>query len=524
MDGVEEARGPRYRAFISYSHRDAAFGRRLHGRLERYSLPRRLVGRPGRLGPAPARLSPIFRDREELSAAGNLTAEVRAALADSACLIVVCSPAAAASVWVGREIELFRDLHPDRPVLAAVAVGDPADVFPAALRESGGEPLAADFRREGDGPRLALLKLAAGVAGVGLGELVQRDAQRRVARVTAVTAAALTAMVAMGVMTAVALDARAEAERQRAEAEGLVGFMLTDLRDRLKGVGRLDVMTAVNQRALDHYGQDLRKLSPDQLEQRAAAVQALGEDDLRRGDQNKALARFVEARRTTAALLTAEPNSPDRIYAQAQSEFWVASVDYARGRLPAAQKGFEAYRTLARRLVALEPGNIEYRRELGFAEGNLCTVILDQHQDPRAAVDHCAKALAAMEIAARTRPDDLAIQIDLGNRWGWLADACQASGDFAQAERHRLTQERLLERLLAAHPLDATLKVQWIGVERALARLENHRRRRDLALARIQLARTAAVALVSYEPANREWTYLKSQVQSDFEIYDKRME
>src|SRR5690606_41301049 len=126
---------------------------------------------------------------------------------------------------------------------------------------------------EGDGPRLGLLKLVAGVIGVGLDELVQRDAQRRLRAVTAVTGAALAAMLAMGVLTALALEARAEAERQRAEAEGLVEFMLTDLGDRLEGVGRLDVLDAVSDRVLAYYeGQDLDRWPADSLERRARGL------------------------------------------------------------------------------------------------------------------------------------------------------------------------------------------------------------------------------------------------------------
>ena len=86
-----------YRAFLSYSHRDAAQARALHRRLETYRIPRRLVGRDGDRGPVPARLAPIFRDREELPAAGDLSETVRAALARSGALIVICSPHSAAS-------------------------------------------------------------------------------------------------------------------------------------------------------------------------------------------------------------------------------------------------------------------------------------------------------------------------------------------------------------------------------------------------------------------------------------------
>src|SRR6185437_2504203 len=196
----------------------------------------------------------------------------------------------AASNWVRREIEVFRELHPDRPVLAAIQNGEPSECFPDAMRSVGTdgiamEPLAADFRRGRDGEQLGLLKLIAGVVGLGLDELVQRDAHRRMQRVTAVTAGALIAVVAMGILTAFALNARSEAERQRGEAEGLVEFMLTDLRDKLKGVGRLDVMTAVNERALTYYAdQDLAKLPAESLERRARILHAMGEDDETRGD------------------------------------------------------------------------------------------------------------------------------------------------------------------------------------------------------------------------------------------------
>ncbi|MBV9884277.1 MAG: hypothetical protein JO276_14805 [Sphingomonadaceae bacterium] len=88
---------------------------------------------------------------------------------------------------------------------------------------------------------LGLLKLVTGIIGLGLDDLVRRDASRRVRRVTAVTAAAVIAMLVMAVLAVVALDARQDAERERAKverqrvaAEGLIDFMLTDLRERLR--------------------------------------------------------------------------------------------------------------------------------------------------------------------------------------------------------------------------------------------------------------------------------------------------
>lgn len=447
-----EGTAARYRAFISYSHLDAAFGRRLHRRLEAYALPRRLVGRPTPAGPAPARMAPIFRDRDEMAATGDLSAEVRAALAASGALIVVGSPDAAVSSWVSLEVELFRELHPGRPILVALARGEPAEATPAALR-IGREPLAADFRPQGDGPRLALLKLVAGVVGVGLDELIQRDAQRRLQRVTAVTAGAVAAMLAMAVMTTIALTARAEAERQRAEAEGLVEFMLTDLRDRLKGVGRLDVLTAVNRRALAYYGdQDLARLPPASLARRARLLHAMGEDDELAGDLPAALREFQEASRTTAALLAAAPNDPQRIFEQAQSEYWVAFIAWRQSRAAEAEAGFKRYAALAARLLAIDPRNPDWLMEAGYAENNLGIVALRDRATGAQAERRFERALAHFRAAAAAKPDSEAIQVELANGFGWLASSQRSQGRFDAARASRGEEARIISRLAAGDP------------------------------------------------------------------------
>ena len=65
---------------------------------------------------------------------------------------------------------------------------------------------------------------------------------------------------------------------QRREAEGLVGFMLGDLKDKLEPIGRLDALDAVGSRALDYYQrQDRGALSDEALAQRARALTLIGE-------------------------------------------------------------------------------------------------------------------------------------------------------------------------------------------------------------------------------------------------------
>ena len=94
----------RYKAYISYSHRDEAWAKWLHRALEFYRVPRKLVGNRTSAGEVPARFRPVFRDRDDLSSASDLSESVKRVLAESENLIVICSPDAVASHWVGEEI------------------------------------------------------------------------------------------------------------------------------------------------------------------------------------------------------------------------------------------------------------------------------------------------------------------------------------------------------------------------------------------------------------------------------------
>ena len=155
----------------------------MHRSLESYRLPSRLRGGQGEYGPLPERLTPIFRDREDLSSAGRLGPQIQAALADSEALVVVCSPEAARSPFVESEVLAFKRNGRGHRIYAFIVAGEPnsggeQECFPNALRfELGADgqlsatpanPIAADAREGKDGKARARLKLLAGLFGLPL--------------------------------------------------------------------------------------------------------------------------------------------------------------------------------------------------------------------------------------------------------------------------------------------------------------------------------------------------------------------
>ena len=61
----------KYKAFITYAHRDEERARWLRKKLEGFRVPKHLIGKNSPFGPVPSRLYPIFRDRDELAELPN---------------------------------------------------------------------------------------------------------------------------------------------------------------------------------------------------------------------------------------------------------------------------------------------------------------------------------------------------------------------------------------------------------------------------------------------------------------------
>lgn len=531
----------RYYAFLSYSHKDKGLAEWLHRELEAFRVPSSLAGRLTAHGVVPRRLTPIFRDQHELSAGADLAEEIEAALAASQFLIVLCSPTAATSRWTNAEIESFKRTRPEGCVLAAVISGEPfasevpgreaEECFPPALRfkydrrgrqtAKRAEPLAADFRTGGEGRRRAFLKLVAGMLGVGLDDLVQREQTRRHRQLAWLAAASLTGMAVTSTLAVTAIHARDEAREQRREAEGLVGFMLGDLKDKLEPIGRLDALDAVGSRALAYYQhQDKASLSDAALAQRSKALTMMGEIATTRGDLDGALRRYREALASTGEAMRRYPNDPQRVYDHAENVFYVGYIPYMRGNLDEAAARFREYQVLANRMVQLAPDKKEYRLEQVMANTNLGAVLVDQSRYREAAATYTA-SLGVAESLAAAEPRNTDYQKRVSNHLAWLADAHEYSGAIDQALGERERQLRLLAELRRSDPRDTELQRDAVAAHRAMGRLLASRGDSAAALKEALAAVAIADDLFRIEPENTEW--LQANASARFDLADLQL-
>ncbi|MFZ5545571.1 MAG: protein kinase domain-containing protein, partial [Pseudomonadota bacterium] len=298
-----------------------------------------------------------------------------------------------------------------------------------------------------------------------------------------------------------------EAQRQRVQAEGLIEFMLGDLRKKLQPVGRLDVLDAVGEKALAYYAaQEAAGLDASALGRRARALHLIGQIAEQRGNLEEASTVFNQAAESTATLMQRYPKDGQRVFDHAQSVFWVGYVAWRRGQTTQAEASFRSYIRLAEQLTQMDASNMDWRIEKISADANLGVLLLESGR-PAEALARFDQARRDWADMARAKPADL--YFELANAWGWVARAHEALGQFRQAIEAQQAKSEALKKVPNGE--------RNHRVERLLSLVGDDMGRLHLALGDPASAKSAAAqalarseALVAQDPSNRDWLSLAS--------------
>jgi tetratricopeptide (TPR) repeat protein len=517
-----------YRAFISYSHQDKAWADWLHKALETYAVPQRLVGQTTAAGVIPKRLTPIFRDRDELASAHDLGRKVHEALSQSANLIVICSPRSAGSPWVNDEVLAYKRLGRSERIFCLIVDGAPnasdlpgraaEECFAPALRyqldadgepsSEPAEPIAADARPGKDGKGNAKLKLIAGLLEVGFDQLKQRELQRRTRRLTAIAALAVAVMAVTTTLAIFALvsrhaavAARQAAERRQKQAEDLVGFMLGDLSDKLEEVQRLDIMQSVDDKAMAYFqALPATDVTDEALAQRAKALEKIGSVRVSQSNLAGAMDSYQAALKLAGHLAEAAPADAARQIAYARLWSFVGVTYWYQSDLGAALQNFESARNILQRTQASASNELSLKSELFSIENNIGHV-LEARGQPQAAATTYRDALALARELVAANPRKTVWMANLGDSHNNLGKLALQRGDLAQAVAEYRADDAIETRLSTADLKNNTQRENMLRVRAILGRTLALTGDVDAGVRDLQQAVDIASQLVQIAPA-----------------------
>ena len=472
----------KYRAFLSYSHRDEQSAKWLHSALEDYRVDKNLVGRVTPFGPIPTKLRPIFRDREDFSAGHSLNAQTLAALERSDFLIVLCSPNAVASKYVNEEIRRFKAMgRADRviPVIIAGEPGDPdAECFPESLRfklASDGtlsaereEPIAADARPGRDGKIIAKQKVVAGLLGVGLDEIMRRDEQARrrhvlIRNVIVAVLIGLTTVSGTGFAWARYELARNEEllDRTLQRATGLVNEAVRVSQQ--FGVPHTVSLTMLEQ--AEGVFRDMSELGREttQLRYRKAVMLIeFARNYAILGNTQGRHSRAFEADQLLSQLVAAAPENQTWQSALAIAETELANALVAEGKLPEALQEFRAALAIRKNFAATTAQQLDWQIQLAGLYRMIGVILTSQGQSAKALASYQA-AIAIDQRLARQDARNIALQRDLALDHFQIGDLYRQESNLGESLREFRTSLDLRQRIVDAAPDDpnAQIDLSW---------------------------------------------------------------
>jgi eukaryotic-like serine/threonine-protein kinase len=342
-------------------------------------------------------------------------------------------------------------------------------------------------------------------------EFVTRSRRRlrRQGRIRWIAASAVVLLALVAVCAAIRSAQLARVASQReAESRRLAGFMLGELADGLRPLGKLDLLGRIGEQGVSLLGQTSGGATSgrDALD-RAKALIVLGEVNGSRGTGRvaTALSALHEADALLAAAGPASATAPGDYYKTVgASAFWQAQIALDAGRFDDAALQMGRYRSACEQWRAAASRDPQAGIELGFAFAGLGNVAF--RRGAWAEASRWFERSLELKLAALAQASDDADRLNaVANTRASLGELAYIQGDPRGAQALYDAVQAVLEQLRQRHPEQTVRRFDAaIGQVRRAETLVALGRPRDaepaIAQAADQLAQVARM-----DPNNRRW-------------------
>lgn len=263
--------------------------------------------------------------------------------------------------------------------------------------------------------------------------------------------------------------AQALAEQRRDDAEKLIQFMLGDFADKLRPIGRLDLLDGIGSEALKYLSDANAGADADSALARARALRTLGEVQATRQQFGVAGDTLTQANAMLASFADGEgPERAEISFELGQIAFYRGLVEFRQKRYAQALPHWQAYLRHALAYAPIAPDPLKGRLEIAYAENNL-GALAEAETRFEDALGHFERA-AALYQGFGSAPGD-AFTLSHANTLSWIANAEAELGRPLRALRQRSAALDLILAYGHANPEEAQQRQREINARLAHAQL-----------------------------------------------------
>ncbi|MBV2129601.1 nSTAND1 domain-containing NTPase [Arsukibacterium indicum] len=249
-------------------------------------------------------------------------------------------------------------------------------------------------------------------------------------------------------MSVRSFNAEQQAQQKRLAAENLLGFMVGEFADKLRSIGRMDLLDGISNKALEYftdYSADDSALSTEARLQHGQTLEAMGEVAYSRGKTDEAVAALQAARVQLEAVLLQQPENLELLKTLGANAFWLGQIQYDASNWQATQPEFERYYQYSERMYELASDDLDAIMELSYATNSLGSLAMQRQQFDKAR-QNFEESLQLRLMVQASQPDNKKLLADIANTRSWLASAALAQGDISTAiSVHNDIQQAMLD-------------------------------------------------------------------------------
>ncbi|MBB3120897.1 tetratricopeptide (TPR) repeat protein [Massilia violacea] len=311
--------------------------------------------------------------------------------------------------------------------------------------------------------------------------------------------------IAAGLLGLTARSAQKKAEEHRVEAEGLMSYMLGEFVEKLRPIGRLDLLDDVSERALRYLANvtDAEE-NPTVLDKRAKALQTIAEVNISRSNPQKAREALIAARSIWQH--QDSPNSQNSALLKnlGTNAFWLGQIYLNRGELIDAEKYFLDYKNYIERASRANPENIDIWIEESYAHNNLGTLSLKKGNLTNAQSSF-SKSIELKYKAVSKMPDNKDLVAGLANSLSWLAETHAKLGLLEKAMILHKEEESLLRKIHSTAPRDALWMARLANTLTYIGDLHITQGEEQNAQEAYSKAEYFLLIITKQDPSNKSW-------------------
>lgn len=312
-----------------------------------------------------------------------------------------------------------------------------------------------------------------------------------------------------------AVFAKRVAQQRRADAEGLMGFMLGDFVEKLRPMGRLDLLDSVSAKSLDYLAASAGdELTPDSMTHRASALQLIAEVHVARGNPAAALSALEAAQRLLAVQLKQQPDSWKVLKSLGANAFWSGQIYFHQGEWTRTEAAYRQYQHYSDRMFDIEPDNVDSWIEQSYAHTNLGSLALKRGR-PREAEAAFVKSIALKTAALTRRAEDKALKAELANSLSWLGSTKETLGKLRDAQDSFGRELQIVSDMHNAAPTESLWASRMASALQRRSRVSIALGESAQAIDDIERAELALLPVIAREPTHRVWRASLATIQLD---------